>query len=112
MTEVPGFLLTGRETPAPPGGYIERMGGRTRMQITLRSLLVSTSFIGAGIGCFLAGDSFLKSADEASWQAILAMLHVLASAPLIGAGLLLPFGLRSVRRVSRFLSVPQLRRRL
>jgi len=58
----------------------------------LKSLLLSTSFVGAGVGCFVAGRSILAGNADLDWRTILAMLQVLGAAPLIGAGILGPFG--------------------
>jgi hypothetical protein len=66
--------------------------GPKRTQITLKSFLLSTSFIGAGIGCFLAGNSYLNSPTYENWRGILALVQILAAAPLIGAGIFRPFG--------------------
>jgi hypothetical protein len=66
-----------------------------RPQFTLKSLLLSTSFVGAGIGCSLAGSRFLSDDDGQRldwWRPVFAVVQVLAAGPLIGAGLLRPFG--------------------
>jgi hypothetical protein len=67
--------------------------GPKRTQIALRSFLISSSLIGAGIGCFLAGRSHSSPPESGdNWRAILALLQVLGSAPLVGGGILWPFG--------------------
>ncbi len=71
--------------------------GAKRLQITLRSLLLSTSFIGAGIGCYMAalGLMFTEPRDYTDWlgivNALMPGLQFLAAGPLIGAGIFTPF---------------------
>ncbi|HTM56292.1 MAG TPA: hypothetical protein VL175_19840 [Pirellulales bacterium] len=54
---------------------------------TLASILLSMSFIGAGIACFCAGYLFRNDANANSLTA----LQTFSSGPLIGAGMLAPF---------------------
>ena len=73
-------------------GYIGAMSeGPKRLQFNLKTLLLSASFIGAGIGCFFAGFIGLTSYEEVWWRRICQFVQVLAAGPMIGAGLFVPF---------------------
>jgi hypothetical protein len=76
--------------------------GPTRLQFNLKSLLISTSFIGAGIGCLLAGAKGLMNEGFMSEEGPLHLIQVLAAGPLLGAGLLVSFRLARVGAYAGF----------
>jgi hypothetical protein len=62
-----------------------------RPQISLKTFLISTSFIGAGIGCYVGGYVALTGYEESWWRGVLQLVEILAAGPLLGVGLFLPF---------------------
>ena len=66
-----------------------------RAQFTLGTLILSTSLVGAGIGCFAIGFRTLEyiapNHNLPWWLPVFALVQTLAAGPLLGAGILLPF---------------------
>ena len=62
-------------------------------RLSLRVLLLSTSFVGAGVGCYFASfrEFNARHYHTTFWPAVVAMVQMVGAGPLIGAGLLLPF---------------------
>lgn len=65
--------------------------GPKRLQFSLKTFMLSTSFVGAGIGCFLAGWGGLETYELIWWRRIVQFVEILAVGPLLGAALLVPF---------------------
>jgi len=68
------------------------------LQFSLKTLIVSTSIVGIGIGCYLVGSAYLTeflknpSPDNRRWWGVVvAGVQCLAAPPLIWAGMLAPF---------------------
>jgi len=55
-------------------------------QVTLVDFILSTAFLGAGVGCFIAAFQGLQS-NQGVWS----LIQFIAGGPFIGAGLLTPF---------------------
>src|SRR4051812_25169830 len=73
-----------------------------RPQLSLRSFLLASSFLGAGTGCLLIGVLWAMSPfptwgspslplSENPWLMLLPLMQLLVGGPLIGAGIMLPF---------------------
>jgi hypothetical protein len=65
------------------------MAERKRFQIGLRTLILSTSFVGAGVGYLLAALQIQHK--WALWQRMFAPVQYPVGGPLIGAGLFMRF---------------------
>ncbi len=65
--------------------------GPAHLQFSLKSLLLSMSLIGAGIGCFIGGIVGVIGPVDDYWDRIPQMVQILAGGPMIGAGIFVPF---------------------